>query len=220
MMKKLYKLEYKYGRFALPNLMLILMTGQAMVYLADMLSMNVSISSMLSLYWPAVMQGQVWRLVTFVFVPLASTPFLVFIFLYCYYFIGHTVEQHWGDFRFNVYYLSGMLFAILGAALTGYGTTNYLHLSLFFIFAALIPDAQMMLFFIIPVKAKYLSVFSGVICLVDFVRGSLPLRMAILMALANFLLFYGDDVFRNIKKEIQYSKTRKAWRNNQNNYRN
>lgn len=218
MMKKLYKWEYKYGRYAIRNLMLIIIFGQAMVYLADLFTWSVNISGLLSLSWPLVLQGQVWRLVTFIFVPVGGSPLMIFFYLYCDYFIGHTLEMRWGDFRFNVYYLFGMLTAILGAALTGYGTAYYLHLSFFFLFSLLFADMQMLLFFIIPVKAKYVAVFSGVICLVDFIRGSWPTRMAIFMALANFLLFFGPDVFAAAKREMQYSKTRRNWRNN--NYRN
>ena len=100
---------------------------------------SLGIWSKLSLYMPAVLQGEVWRLITFIFVPSASTPISLLLTLYLMWLIGHTLEQSWGDFRFNVYYLLGVLGAILAAVITGWGTTYYLNLSLFFAFAMLYP---------------------------------------------------------------------------------
>lgn len=217
MKNKLYKWEYKYGRYAIHNLMLVIIAGQALVYLADLFTMGISIQNMLSLNFPMILRGQVWRLVTFIFVPLNNTPLLVFLYLYFDYLIGHSVEMRWGDFKFNLYYLVGMLTAILGAALTGYGTASYLHLTFFFLFAQMYPDMQMLLFFIIPIKAKYISIFSAVVCLIDFFRGGWSTRMAILMAVLTYLIFFGSDLFTTIQQEIKYSKARRNW--NQNNRR-
>ena len=113
------------------------------------------------------MHGEVWRLFTFVFIPQSTSPLGLVLTLYFYYLIGNTLENTWGDFQFNVYYLCGMLGAILAAALTGYGTSYYINLSLFFAFAMLYPDFQVLLFFIIPIKMKYMALFSGALCLID-----------------------------------------------------
>lgn len=91
------------------------------------------------------------------FLPSASTPISLLLTLYLMWLIGHTLEQSWGDFRFNVYYLLGVLGAILAAVITRWGTTYYLNLSLFFAFAMLYPEMRLLLFFIIPVKIKWLA---------------------------------------------------------------
>lgn len=166
-MKWVYKLERKFGRICIPHLMLVIIAGQAMVYLANLLNPDILLLSRFSLNWAAVMHGEVWRLLTFVFIPQSTSPLGLVLTLYFYYLIGNTLENTWGDFQFNVYYLCGMLGAILAAALTGYGTSYYINLSLFFAFAMLYPDFQVLLFFIIPIKMKYMALFSGALCLID-----------------------------------------------------
>lgn len=218
-MKWLYKLERNYGRICIPNLMMVVIAGQAMVYFADLLAPVVSLSNLLALYWPAVMQGQVWRLITFIFIPQAGSPLMLLITLYFYYLIGHTLETTWGDFKFNVYYLFGMIGAIIAAALTGYGTGYYLNLTLFFAFAVLYPDFQVLLFFIIPIKMKWLALLSAAMCVVNLVTGTWITRASIVFSLLNFLLFFGGDFFKTVRQEIQYGKTRRAWRSQNRNYR-
>lgn len=216
-MKWLYKLERRFGRLCVPNLMLVIVAGQAMVYLLDLLTPAVRLTSVLRLVWPYVLQGQVWRLFTFIFVPDAGDPLSLVLMLYLYYLIGHTLENTWGDFKFNVYYLCGMLGAIAGAAITGSGSGYYLNLSLFFAFAMLYPDFQLLLFFIIPIKIKYLALFSGALCLIQFVSGSMADRMGLVFSLVNFLLFFGRDFWSGAKKEITYYKNRRSWQKNQHN---
>lgn len=218
-MKWVYKLERKWGRYYISHLMLIVIAGQAMVYLGNLLNPAIGLASRLSLNWPAVLHGEVWRVLTFVFVPQASNPLGLVLTLYFYYLIGTTLENTWGDFRFNVYYFCGMLGAILSAVITGYGTSYYLNLSLFFAFAMLYPDFTVLLFFILPIKMKYLALLSGVLCLFDLLLGSWSMRAAIVFSLANFLLFFGGDFFQRMRQEIRYFKTRRMWRNNQNNRR-
>ena len=181
---------------------------------------GLGIWSKLSLYMPAVLQGEVWRLITFIFVPSASTPISLLLTLYLMWLIGHTLEQSWGDFRFNVYYLLGVLGAILAAVITGWGTTYYLNLSLFFAFAMLYPEMRLLLFFIIPVKIKWLALFAGALCLFSLVFGGWAERLSVLFSLLNFLLFFGGDFWRTARQELRYAKNRRAWRNaNRNNWR-
>ncbi len=213
MNKWINQLERRCGRFCIQNLMMVVIIGQAMVYVASLMT-NVGLMGRLSLNWPAVMHGEVWRLLTFIFIPGSLSPIGLLLSLYFYYLIGHTLEQTWGDFRFNVYYLLGMVGAIIAAALTGSATSYYLNLSLFFAFAVLYPDFQVLLFFILPVKMKYLACFSGALCLIDLLFGSWATRASVLFALINFLLFFGGDFFRTVRREATYYKTRRSWRNN------
>ena len=213
-MKWVYKLERKFGRICIPHLMLVIIAGQAMVYLANLLNPDILLLSRFSLNWAAVMHGEVWRLFTFVFIPQSTSPLGLVLTLYFYYLIGNTLENTWGDFQFNVYYLCGMLGAILAAALTGYGTSYYINLSLFFAFAMLYPDFQVLLFFIIPLKMKYLALFSAALCLIDFLFGGWSTKAAVLLALANFLIFFGGEFWHTAKREMGYWKTRRAWKNN------
>ena len=77
-----------------------------------------------------------------------------------------------------------------------------------------------LLFFIIPIKMKYMALFSGALCLIDLLMGGWSTRAAVLLSLANFLLFFGGDFFRTVKQEIKYHKTRRTWQNqNRSNWR-
>lgn len=211
-MKWVYRLERRLGRYYIPHLMLTVIIGQAMVYIGTLLNPSVALMSRLSLDWGAVLHGQIWRLVTFIFVPQSSSPLGLVLTLYFYYLIGTTLENTWGDFRFNVYYLCGMLGAILAAVITGGGTSYYLNLSLFFAFAILYPDFTVLLFFIIPIKMKYLAMLSGLLCVLDLLLGSWSTRAAVVFSLANFLLFFGGDFLKRARQEIRYYRTRRSWR--------
>ena len=216
----LNKLERKYGRFGIPNLTNILVAGQILVFAIE-LFIDRTITAWVGLNRFFLLQGQIWRAITFVFIPFSGGSILsVVLGIYFTWFVGTALEKEWGDFRFNVYYLCGMLGAILAAALTGYGTSYYINLSLFFAFAMLYPDFQVLLFFIIPIKMKYMALFSGALCLIDLLMGGWSTRAAVLLSLANFLLFFGGDFFRTVKQEIKYHKTRRTWQNqNRSNWR-
>lgn len=211
-MKWVYRLERKFGNYYIPRLMLVIIAGQGMVYLASQLSPAIQLLSRFSLIWEAVLHGEVWRLVTFIFIPQTTSPVGLLLSLYFYYLIGNTLENTWGGFRFNVYYLCGMLGAIIAAAITGYGTGTYINLSLFFAFAALYPDFQVLLFFILPIRMKYLAYASGALCVLDLLLGTWSMRAAIVFSLANFLLFFGGDFWQKVRQELRYSKVRRAWR--------
>ena len=200
------KLERKYGRFCIPNLINILIGGQILVYAIE-LFVNQYISFYLSLSRSALFAGQIWRLFTFVFIPQSTSPLGLVLTLYFYYLIGNTLENTWGDFQFNVYYLCGMLGAILAAALTGYGTSYYINLSLFFAFAMLYPDFQVLLFFIIPIKIKWLAIIDGAFFAIEIVgailSGNLVGAITPVLALLNFALF-ATPYIHYMRRKTQY----------------
>ena len=117
--------------------------------------------------------------------------------IYLYYNLGITLERVWGTFRFNVYFFMGILGHVLAALLiyllTGNVyllTTDYLNFSLFFAFAATFPDMQFYLFFAIPIKAKWLAIFDGAYFLYGLMFGGMADRIAIIMSLLNFLIYF------------------------------
>ncbi len=157
MRKLLNKLERKFGKFAIPNLMTIIIFGMALVYLINFFTnpeYAFNLSSLIYFDKELILHGQVWRVLTFIFEPPDSSPLWIIFALYLYWVIGSALEQNWGSFRFNVYYLVGMIGTIISGLITGYATNTYLNLSLFLAFAMLYPNFQLMLFFIIPVKIK------------------------------------------------------------------
>ncbi|MCG4527170.1 rhomboid family intramembrane serine protease [Intestinimonas massiliensis] len=189
--------------------MLYIVIGNVIVFVLDMFS-RYSFSHMLTFVPYYIFHGQIWRLVTFIFVPEGSKLFFVAISLYFYYFIGNALEREWGSARFTVFYGIGVLVNIaVGLVLSFlYGlnypwpvvSMYYINMSLFFAFAALYPDLQVLLFFIIPVKVKWLawidaaffawSILSSLFHL-NWVGVVLPV-----VAILNFLLFFSSDAAR------------------------
>lgn len=216
-MKWLNRLNYKYGRYGIPNLMMYLSGAMLFVYAVDLLIPAIGLSSWLYLDMHLVAQGQVWRLISFIIYPPASNPLFVAFSLYFYVWVGRSLEQYWGTFRFNVFYLFGVIGTIIGALFTGFAVNNYLNLSLFFAFAMLYPNVELRLFFILPVKVKWLALID----LIYFVYGLLAypvyMKVSIIVSMLNILLFFGPDWFTRIKQKLSYQKTR---RNFKRNYRN
>lgn len=202
--KKLYRLEYKYGRYAIHNLMIYICTTMLAVYFLQYM-LGLPIVQNIMLVRAGLFRGQIWRLITFVFVPPGSSPFWLLISLYFYYTIGSALEQHWGAFKFNMYYLSGILFAIVAALFTGFGDVQYLNLSLFLAFAQLFPDTEFMLFFILPVKAKYLAWLDWALFGFQFLFGGISTKVTVLFAVGNFLLFFGREFFDGFRSFRRYN---------------
>lgn len=197
------KLEYKFGKYAIHNLMyyIILLYGAGIV----MSLMNPYFYPMyLSLNAEAILHGQVWRLVTFLICPPSSGIFFNLIAMFLYYSLGTTLERTWGAFRFNVYFIMGILGHIVAAFLIYFITgasyplsTYYLNNSLFLAFAVTFPEMQFYLMGILPIKAKWLGIFYGLTFLYEFVAGSIVSRIGIGLSLLNFVIFFG--LTRNLK---------------------
>ena len=206
----------KHRNLAVPNLMLYIVIGNVIVFVLDMFS-RYSFSHMLTFVPYYIFHGQIWRLVTFIFVPEGSKLFFVAISLYFYYFIGNALEREWGSARFTVFYGIGVLVNIaVGLVLSFlYGlnypwpvvSMYYINMSLFFAFAALYPDLQVLLFFIIPVKVKWLAWLDAAMFAFDiffsifsrqWITAVLPL-----VALLNYFIFFWDDLMTVVRRTSQ-----------------
>ena len=174
LMNKIDRFCYAHPRFGIPNLMLIIVIGNAAVWLLTKMDTTGQIASLLCGSAQGILHGQVWRLVTYVFVPTEASPIWLLVMLYFYYWIGSCLEREWGNGKFTIYYVSGMLLtAIYGVVLSAIlgrdviVSTTYLNLSMFFAFATLYPDMQVLLFFIIPIKVKWLAWADAALFAVD-----------------------------------------------------
>ena len=205
------RLEQKYRRYAISNLMMYVVVTMAAVFVLDML-MPVNLTSYLVFSKAAILRGQIWRLVTFMFLPPNSSIFWILFALYFYWMIGSSLENQWGSFKFNMYYLFGMIGSILSGMITGYATNSYLNLSLFLAFALLYPNVQVYVFFILPVKVKYLAWIDAAGLLLSFVMGTMYTRIALVMALLNLLLFFGGDMIQRIRSAYRRYKWKQSFR--------
>ena len=212
-MSWLDKLERRYGRFYISNLVLWAVGGQLVVWLLVML-VDFRVYPMLTLSRWELFHGQVWRLVSFIFLPpLSANPLLVALSLYFDYIIGVSLERQWGGFCFNVFFLAGMLGSIAAALLVGSADNSALGLSLFFAFAMLFPEAQVLLFYVLPVKVKWLGWIAAGLYLWQLLTASLTGKASLLLGMAGFLLFFGRSLFDQARRSIVNYRRRQQWKN-------
>lgn len=210
-------LRRKLEKYAIPNLTLYLIICYGIGYLMQYLVPAGYQYLMLDPF--LVLKGQVWRLVTWILIPPdSSNIFFVLITLYLYYSLGGLLERIWGAYKYNVYLFSGLLFTILGAfVLCGYSvlmgaqptmytglyllnngsavyfgqfSTYYINMSIFLACAASIPDVQVLLMFIFPIKVKWLGIVYGIILLVNCIQGGIATWIVVIFSLLNFLVFF------------------------------
>ena len=196
------KLERKFGRLAINNLMLILVGAMAIIFIMDLaLSPQIGVSLESRLYFnrEAIFSGEVWRVFTFLFLPPESSIIFIVFALYLYYILGSALEKEWGAFGFTLFYLIGAIGAIASGFITGYATNYYLNMSLFLAFAILNPDFELYLFFLVPIKMKWLAILDGVLLAWSFINTGWSGRIALLAALANLLVFFAPQLIERIK---------------------
>ena len=229
-MNFLNKMERKIGKYAIPNLMIYLIAAYCIGFVIYTVNPNFMLMLTLSPYH--ILHGQVWRLITWILMPTDTRVFSLLIMALLYYQLGSALERSWGAFRFNVYIFGGMLFTVIGAfilygiyAAAGTGsletislissltfTTNYINLTIFLAFAVMYPEMQILLFFIIPVKMKWMAVVYAVLIAINLILTSWGGRIAIIMSILNFLIFFlSTRNYRRVSpKEIHRKQVFKA----------
>jgi len=185
MERLLARLERSFGKYAIPNLIGYVVGGMALVAVLSAIKPAYPEHLVLDLH--AVRHGQVWRLVTFLFIPPPGSPIWLLVSLYFTWWIGSSLEQAWGAFKMNVFYFMGALATIAAALAVGPDTNRWLDASLFLAFATVFPDASVLLFFIIPVRVKWLGIVAGVAALFFALVGTWETRAAVGAARADAL---------------------------------
>ncbi len=199
-MNWLDKLEKKFGRFAIPNLTMYLIgayiIGFGIYYFLP------GLFKWLTLEPYFILKGQVWRVISWVLVPPSGSLISIIFIVLLYYSLGTALERAWGTFRYNVYIFSGILFTVIGAfalyfiagtGMVGYGglfSTYYINMSIFLAFAVSYPDMELLLYFIIPIKMKWMAIVYAVFILYDFIAGNFISRVTIAASLLNFVVFF------------------------------
>jgi len=186
---------YKNRTKGIPNLMLYIALGTAVVYLMSEMAGNYVLYNLLYFDRELILQGQIWRLFTYPLTYRINSLMLMAVSLLCYYSLGRAMENIWGTLRFNLFYFTGVIMMDIYCMIFG-GTASvvYLNLSLFLSYATLFPDSQFLLFFIIPVKAWIFALFDLAIVLMDLITYSFPYNLFSVISLANYFLFFGRDV--------------------------
>lgn len=214
-MNWLNKLERKFGRFAIQNLMsYIIVANAAILILYTLMPMvGQSVVSKLTLIPELILQGEIWRLITFIFIPPTLTPLWGIFALFFYYSISNSLEGQWGSFKFNIYYLVGMIgTAAVSMIFNISGTPFYLNMSLFLAYAKIFSENQILLFMIIPVKVKYLGWVYWALLLSNVIGGGLGDLLLIIVSLANYFLFFGKDNVRSVKTKRKVANHQKEFK--------
>jgi len=179
--------------------MLFISIGTGIVYLMSEFANTPILYYYLMFDRDLILQGQVWRLISYPLTYSAGNILLTMISLLCYYSLGRAMENIWGTLRFNLFYLSGVLMMdIYCMIFGGYADAYYLNLSLFLSYATLFPDAQFLLFFIIPVKAWIFALLDLVMVVIGLISYPFPANLFSVVSLANYFLFFGKDVLNVI----------------------
>lgn len=224
-MKLLNKLEKRFGKYAIKNLMYYIIMLYALGFVILLVKPEIY-SQWLSLNAPAILHGQVWRIFTYIIYPPSGSLITILISLYFYYTVGTLLERQWGTFRFNLYFFTGVLLHAIAAIFIYlvWGMvlemgTYYLNLSMFFAFAAMFPDMQVLFMWILPIKMKWLAWIDGIYFAVTIAAGffsdHLPIEVIYrlyefgiiankayavmaLVSLLNFLIYAAT--FRSVKR--------------------
>jgi hypothetical protein len=209
-MNLINQLERKFGHLAIRRLMYYIIISNAAVWLLS--NINPLLVNKLLLVPEWVLRGEVWRLITFITIPPTFNILWGIFTLYFYYLVGTSLENEWGTFRFNLYYFTGMIATIIGAFITGgYTTSFYLNLSLFFAFARLYPNFELLIFFILPVRIKYIAWINWLIFGYTILFSPVNTKIAAIIALINYFLFFGKETIESIKLKRQVHYNRKKF---------
>ena len=222
-MNWLDKLERKLRRFAIPNLTVYLLAGYVIGF--GVMYLMPDLLGWLTLEPALIVRGQMWRLVSWVLIPPTRYPISLLFLVLLYYSLGTALERTWGTFRYNVYIFSGLIFTVLGVfilyavyffgfhvelplSLAGMVSTNYITMSIFLAFAAIYPEMEVYLYFILPIKMKWMALVYAAMALYYFIRGGIVTRVAIGASLLNFVIFFLSS--RNMRRFSPKERVRKA----------
>ena len=207
-MSVLDKLERRIGFIAIPGLFRYIAALTAVVFILYMVDPRYLM--LIDLDIDLIRQGQVWRLFTYIFIPQLggffpswlNAAFTVLFLIW----VGDRLEEAWGAFRTTLFFLIGMIGTTIAAVVFGARFSNtMLYSSVFFAFARFYPDIVIFFMYILPLKVKWIAWIYGALLLYQFVTGTMALRSAIIVAFANYILFFGRDIINDARQRREVS---------------
>ncbi|MDQ2867535.1 MAG: rhomboid family intramembrane serine protease [Verrucomicrobiota bacterium] len=209
------KLERRVGFIAVPGLLRYVAALTALTFI--LYKFQPTFLQFVDLDRAAILRGEVWRLVTYIFIPalgsLLPVPdwfnaaFMVLFLIW----VGDRLEDAWGSFRLTLFFLVGMAGTTVAAFVFDASFSNAMLISsIFFAFARFFPDVIIYFAYLIPLKVKWIAWGYAAILALQFVVGSLSAKAAILVAFANYFLFFGRDIFNDAKhrRRVRERRTR------------
>ncbi len=210
-MKWLDRLERRFEFITIPQFPLFLATANGICYF--MAQAQPAFVEQLYLSPVAIQTGEWWRVLTFLFVPPQMNPFFLIFWLMLLFQFAQALENAWGEFRFFVFYLIGAAATVLASLFIVQAPLSnaWLNSTLFLAFATLFPDFELLFFFIIPMKVKYLAWFTWGVTALAFIRGGLTTQVEILASLANYFLFFSSTLWRTLQLKWHTYRNRKRF---------
>lgn len=198
-MSPLDHLQRRFGRLAVAHVTEALIFGQVAVYILSV--SRPQIVGQLALIPDRVLGGEPWRLVSFLVEPPLEHPIFAFFFWYLFYLMGTSLEATWGVFRYNVFLLIGYLATVAVSFITPAQAASALFLqgSVFLAFAHLYPNFQLLLFFLLPIRIKWLALLTWMGYFYTLAFGPWQVKLGVLAAVLNFLVFFGKDILLRIR---------------------
>lgn len=205
---KTSRIKSRRDNFGIRDLMFIISMANLLVYILSVLG-NTNLSLALALIPEKVLQGEIWRLITYIFIPPTFNPFFFIFAIYFYVFIGRELERYWGTFKFNVYYFTGVIIISIVSMIfnVSVASVSNLNISLFLAYAILNSEHMVYLFMVIPVKMKYIAIVMSTVIAYNFINaGFWQLRIIVLAPIINLLIFFVPHFIRNTSKGVKARK--------------
>ena len=208
-----YKIKRFFRNISIENLMTYIAASMAIIFVGDLFTDGM-MSSFLSFNRDAILQGQVWRLITFLMLPQSSSPIWIVFSIYFYWFIGKETENQWVSIYLTMYFLTGAVLLIASGFATGYTNASFLYFSLFLVYAHLNPYHQFLMFMVIPIEARWMALIDAVYMLSDFARAftfyayspklAAALQLSVAVAFLTYFIFFGKDHFSGIVNKFKH----------------
>ena len=207
-MKFFERLDRLVRPIVIPNLTMVIIIGQVLLFIAS--AANPGLTERAALVWDRVLEGEVWRLITFMIVPPTMNPIFLLFALYLFHLMGTALEQIWGIVRYNVFFYLGYVLTLLSAVLAHdqpiFGA--FLQGSVFLAFATYNPRFELRLFLILPIQIRWLAYLQAIGYALAFVGGNMAIKMMVLASIGNYLIFFGPMVFdrvKNLRRRVEWN---------------
>ena len=198
----LSRLERRLHGIAVENLAAFIVAMNAAVWALGLLKPE--FPSLLTLEPRLLLSGQLWRAVTFLFVPPPASPFWMVFWLYLLFIYASALEREWGDFRFNVFYGTGALGLLAASLAFGVGLPNtVLNLTIFLAFANLYPNFELLVFFVLPVKVWWIAAFAWIWVVWTLLAGDSYSRLTVASSMLNYVLFFGPSHWETARSRVR-----------------
>ena len=206
----LNKLERRLGFLGIPGLPRILVGFAALVFVLALALPG--FTSMLVLDPEKIRHGEVWRLVTYIFIPQSTSPLWVIFALWFLWWIGEGTERAMGAFQFTLYFVIGMIGTTIAAFFFGSNFSNGMLISaIFFAFARFYPEEIIYILFILPMRIKWLAWIYGALLILGFFMGTNSYRAALVAVFGNYLIFFGPEIVQQARQRRGVSERRRRF---------